>query len=344
MTSVGNRDVQLSNNQGLFDRKHGVCLVALALALFTVIAAGIFIYLSRYSYLAVGLTLSYVAGLSMIFLPCTLPLAFVIAPVALQERIRNGIVMALSFGAGVVITFGIYGIAFVYTGGINGLLTVNVAAGILGGGLAYALGIYGLTGIKIPGTGLTLPGFFQERDYSKMFFIGFLFANFDLCCMNPIFYAVIWHIIDLADTFTGLTVMAVYGTGKATPIIFLAMLLAILGIKKSGIKKSSSTKKATDWVLVFVGAFLLTLGGPFHGWYTGNEFHRAWDEVIIALSDGKIGEVETVSHAMHETAPQWLGPYAFIFLLALPVIFHFAYGRKRASKGMDGFLQRRGRE
>lgn len=326
-----NRAAQLSNNQGLFDRKHGVCLAALALALFIVIAAGIFIYLSRYSYLAVGLTLSYVAGLSMIFLPCTLPLAFAIAPAAMQERIRNGILMALSFGAGVVITFGVYGIAFVYTGGINGLLTANAAAGILGGGLAYALGIYGLAGIKIPETGITLPGF-QERDYLKMFFIGFLFANFDPCCMNPIFYAVIWHITDIANIFTGLTVMAVYGTGKATPIIFLAMVLGILGIKKSGIKKSRSTKKTTDWVLVFVGAFLLTLGGPFHGWYTGNEFHRAWDEVIIALSDGKIGEVETVNHAMHETAPQWLGPYVFIFLLALPVIFHFTYGREKASK------------
>lgn len=330
----------------MFDRKHEFCLAALALALFTVIALGIFIFLSRYSYLAVGLTLSYVAGLSMIFLPCTLPLAFVIAPVALQERIRNGIMMALLFGAGVVITFGVYGIAFVYTGGINGLLMANATAGILGGGLAYALGFYelGLAGIKIPGTGLILLDFFQERDHLKMFFIGFLFANFDMCCMNPIFYGIIWHIIDIANIFTGLTMMAVYGTGKATPIIFLAMLLAILGIKKSGIKKPSSTKKATDWVLVFVGAFLLTLGGPFHGWYTGSEFHRAWDEAIIALSDGKIGEVEAVSHAMHETAPQWLGPYAFIFLLALPVVFHFTYCRKRASKGMDVFLQRQGRE
>lgn len=317
----------LDSNQSLSGSKT-VCLAALALFLFTVMAAGIFIFLTGYSNLAAGFTLSFVTGLSMIFLPCTLPLAF-IALIAVHERVKKGIIMALLFLAGMVVAFGIYGIAFAYTGDMHALSAVNANAGILLGSVVYAHGIsrLGLAGMKIPRV-KAFPG--STGEYLRMFFIGLLVANFDMCCLNPVFYVITWHIMDIANIFTGWSIMAAYGAGKAMPVIFL-IILGILGINaRTGIKKISLSRKTADWALMFLGVFLLTVG-VFHEWYTKSAFHITWDSVLISLSDGRIGEVEIANHAMHEIAPQWLGPYVFILLLALPVILHFYMQKKKRS-------------
>ena len=53
---------------------------------------------------------SYAMGLTMIVLPCTFPLAFVIVPLSLGKGPMKGLGMALSFGIGVAITLSMYGV------------------------------------------------------------------------------------------------------------------------------------------------------------------------------------------------------------------------------------------
>ncbi|MBT8251707.1 MAG: cytochrome C biogenesis protein, partial [Nitrosopumilus sp.] len=44
--------------------------------------------------------IAYVAGLSMIVLPCTLPLVFIIVPLSMGQGYKKGLTMALLFGLG----------------------------------------------------------------------------------------------------------------------------------------------------------------------------------------------------------------------------------------------------
>ena len=53
---------------------------------------------------------SYAMGLTMIVLPCTFPLAFVIVPLSLGKGPMKGLFMAVSFGAGVALTLSMYGV------------------------------------------------------------------------------------------------------------------------------------------------------------------------------------------------------------------------------------------
>ena len=56
------------------------------------------------------IVISYLAGLSMIILPCTLPLVFIIIPLSMGKGGKKGLFMALLFGAGLTITIMFYGL------------------------------------------------------------------------------------------------------------------------------------------------------------------------------------------------------------------------------------------
>ena len=86
------------------------------------------------------LVLSYVAGLTMIALPCTLPLVFVVVPMSMGQGSRRGPVTAALFGAGLVITITMYTAGVGVLGGTMGLdgaaaymfLAAGVAAFVFG--------------------------------------------------------------------------------------------------------------------------------------------------------------------------------------------------------------------
>ena len=123
-------------------------LTALAFILLSIITVGIFSFFVNPGQTA-GYTLSFIAGLSMIFLPCTLPLAFIVIPIAMGKSPKKALFMALLFGLGMMITFSIYGIVFSFLGSITGLLTANIIAGIAGGGAAFIFGLVELGLIKM---------------------------------------------------------------------------------------------------------------------------------------------------------------------------------------------------
>lgn len=315
---------------GKFDSKLRISFVAFAFILFSIITISIFTFLIDRS-MAAGFTLSYIAGLSTIFLPCTLPLIPIALPIAASESPRKGLGAALLFVAGMVITLSIYGVVFAYGGEIAFLPTMVVISGIVGGGLTYVFGLSGLGLIKMTLHRKSIPPVsIQKRgDYLKFLILGLLLANVGMDCPNPIFYVILEHIRN-AGVFTGWSVMAIYGAGKATPLLFL-IILGILGINATGITKRIAAKKARDWGLIFAGVILFTTMGLFLEWYEEITIHDAWNNMLLTLSDGWIGEVETVSmekNVMLEALPQWLGPYVLVLLLTLPVVLNFYKKRK----------------
>lgn len=310
-------------------------LTVLAFIIFSIIVVGLFSLMTNPGQ-AVGYSLSYAAGLSMIFLPCTLPLAFVIIPIVLKGSARKGLTMALMFGAGMMITFSIYGVAFSQVGSIIGLLTANVVAGIIGGLMAYIFGMseLGLIKMKVPGYSGPLPSFLNtvKSDYFKIFLFGLVLANVGVGCPNPLFYVLLTYVIGSADVLTGWAIMAVHGIGRATPLIFLA-IVAMLGtnLLSSVQAKGERIRKWTAWGLVIVGIVLFVTTGMFRDWFEESPVHEFWNEFVFTLSGGTITEDERLheeTSEILETVPQEIAPYAILIMLVIPLVLYF---RKRKS-------------
>src|SRR3989338_4071951 len=148
-------------------------------AIFSVVVFGLFWFFFLGPETPVGLgwyLFSFAAGLTMIVLPCTLPLAFVIVPLSMGKSAAKGIGMAVSFGIGVAIMLSLYGVAAAIVG--------EVAIGTLGAPLEvvknwlyflagifaylFALSEIGLINFRMPTYSGAAPAFIQKRsDYLK---------------------------------------------------------------------------------------------------------------------------------------------------------------------------------
>src|SRR3989344_5831073 len=143
------------------------------------------------------LLFSYAVGLTMIFLPCTLPLAFVIVPLSMGKSPKKGIGIALAFSLGVIITLSIYGALIGTLGNILGIGRVETAKNILYAlaglfGITIALGELSLINFKMPMYSGGGPGFIQKQsDYLKAMLLGLFLGNIGVGCPNPLFNAVI---------------------------------------------------------------------------------------------------------------------------------------------------------
>ena len=107
--------------------KSKIILASAAIGVFVFIATGLFWFFFVGSSSPVGFgwyVFSFAAGLSMIVLPCTLPLAFVIVPLSMGKGPVKGFSIALAFGTGIAITLSMYGVIAALVG--------EVAIGTLG--------------------------------------------------------------------------------------------------------------------------------------------------------------------------------------------------------------------
>ena len=99
-------------------------MVMIAFVLFSLIFIGIIFSLGttfaiegrEHTTFLSWIMIAYVAGLSMIILPCTLPLVFIIVPLSMGQGYKKGLSMALLFGLGLTITIASYGIAIAAIG------------------------------------------------------------------------------------------------------------------------------------------------------------------------------------------------------------------------------------
>jgi len=125
------------------------------------------------SYLS-WLVIAYVAGLSMIVLPCTLPLVFIIVPLSMGKGYKKGISMALLFSLGLVITITAYGVGIAVIGQSASLDQVSTVMFLIAGVAAFVFGLSQLKiiSLKLPSYSGT-PKFIQKRgEYAKSFFMG----------------------------------------------------------------------------------------------------------------------------------------------------------------------------
>jgi len=276
-------------------------LIILAFALFSVLLLGIF-YLFTTPGQTANVAFAYVVGLSMIVLPCTLPLAFVIVPMAMGKGAKKGLLMALFFGLGLSITLSIYGLFIAIVGkslglnqAIGGAGTISRILFIIGGLAAFIFGLSELNLIKfkMPTYKGSYPNFIQKQgDYLKAFFLGLFLGNAGVGCPNPLFYVLLGDIAVVGNVFNGWWLGFIHGVGRATPLIFLS-ILGILGVNAVGniAKKTAVVAKWTGISLLLLGAFIFIMGTSHH-WYENSIVHRGWDQVVQIIGGSKVAEKE----------------------------------------------------
>lgn len=297
------------------DKRSKVALVTTAFILFSIFVVGMG-WLATTPSLAASVLLSYVAGLSMIVLPCTLPLVFVIIPMALGKSPLKAFLMAVLFGLGLSITLSFYGAAVGFVGGYIGMN--QFIRGMLGlaGLMAIIFGVreLGIAKFRLPFFSNIMPASLQRSgDYTRAFGMGLLLGNAGVGCPNPLFYVLLTYIASIGSVGEGLWLGLLHGLGRATPLIFLT-ILAVLGVNASSwlAQNQKAIKKYTGWGLVGIGAFLLTYLPFGMAWWEESIFHSIWNRVIelVFPKIAESAEIETLLQIQGGTGGIW--PWVFM--------------------------------
>jgi len=310
------------------DKQFKIILTTLAFVLFSVIIIGL-VWLASGDQ-PVSVTLAYAAGLSMIFLPCTLPLVFVIIPLSMGKGYKKGLVMALLFGLGVAVTLTVYGILVAVVGDYFGLDNFSRGMFFVAGSIAYVFGLTQLNLVRLRLPEFPMPQFVQKRkDYAKAFFMGLLLGNAGVGCPNPAFYVLLLYIATTGSIASGGWLGFIHGVGRATPLIFLS-ILAIIGINASRwvASKKESIDKIMGWGLLIVGVFVFAIGLFGMYWWETSFIHEGWNEAVTELSP-RLGETPSaamtfgITGGPSEIEKYWPAApwYMMVVFLIIPMIW-----------------------
>ena len=279
------------------------------------------------------LIISYLAGLSMIILPCTLPLVFIIIPLSMGKGGKKGLTMALLFGAGLIITISLYGVGIGALGQSADLDDISGYMFLIAGVAAFIFGLSQLKlfELKLP-TYSGTPKFIQNRgDYSKSFFMGLLLGNAGVGCPNPMFYWLLIYVASTGSLEIGASLGAVHGVGRAIPLILLSVL-AIIGVNYTrGITVNrENIEKLTGWLLIIIGAFLIINGIPGgHEWYESTIIHTGWNNLVSTTLIPPEFHVGSHEHESQNKIPSELVPVLFMLLILFPIVWYFTKKKRR---------------
>ncbi len=342
-----------ANSQGAATRQFKAFVIVAIFSLATIIAGGLFWLFVLGTNTPVGagwFLFSYAAGLSMIVLPCTLPLAFVIVPLSMGKGFMRGISMAIAFSVGVTITLSMYGIlaavlgnAVVGFSGAEGEVIKNwfyALAGIFA--IVFALGNLGFIKVRMPTYSGAAPMFIQkQQEILKALLLGLFLGNIGVGCPHPATPILLTRIAVEGDVFYGWLLFFVHAIGRITPLMLLA-LLAIAGVNATSalVKHREKIEKATGWGMVFVGAFLLVLGFFTHAWWVNSGTHTLFESVVqeerfTGILSGRLNVEAPHAHgpetgeSLFFGLPLWLGNWVLVALWVLPLWWHVVREKKR---------------
>jgi cytochrome c-type biogenesis protein len=338
----------------LMPSKVNTKLLIFASSLFVAIAAGL-IWLFAYApteQTGLGWYLfSFATGLTMIVLPCTLPLAFVIVPLSMGKGVRKGLGIALSFGLGIATTLSLYGVAAAVVGkiGIGTLGTpleviknwVYFIAGIFA--YLFALGEVGLIKIRMPSYTGAAPAFIQKQgDFLKALLLGLFLGNIGVGCPHPATPLLLIEIASSGNIFYGWTLFLTHAIGRIVPLLLLAVL-GISGVNGLSwlIARKEKIEKATGWAMVFVAGFIMTLGLFTHDWWVNSGIHTGLEsltqeETILNILGAKLGTGNAHHHGFEVGQglfglPLSLGNWWLVILWLIPIWWWWAREKRHAA-------------
>lgn len=291
---------------------------------------------------------AYAMGLTMIVLPCTLPLAFVIVPLSMGKGVGKGLSIAVAFGVGVALTLSLYGVlaaaigkTFIDSTGAS-LETVKNWTYFIAGIFAYvfALGELGLVRFHMPTYSGAYPAFIQkQQDVIKAFLLGLFLGNIGVGCPHPATPLIFTEIATSANIFYGWTLFLVHAIGRVIPLILLS-ILGILGVNglKWLVARKDKLERGTGWAMVFVAAFILVLGLFTHDWWVNSGQHTLWEEVtqekyFLGVVADRLGTTAPHTHGLEEGngllgLPLGLGNWVLVILWVLPMWWYYSNKKK----------------
>ncbi len=278
---------------------------------------------------------AYAAGLTMIFLPCTLPLAFVIVPMAMGEDKEKGFMMALLFGAGLTLTITLYTTAFAILGDSFGFNKAAQSALLFGGVIAFIFGLEQLDILpySLPEYGGSYPDIITEHgDYLRSFLLGLFLGNAGIGCPNPLFWWMSVFIAASGETVLGASLGVIHGIGRAVPLIFLSIMAMIGANMLTGLKgKSGRVKTVSGMFLLPVAAFILTFGVFGMPWWEQSIAHEVWNTLVaetkLKKEAGVHGiQVNNIWAGVTGEAGTTLAWLFFTMVLGLPLLYWY-WGR-----------------
>lgn len=294
---------------------------------------------------------SYAMGLTMIVLPCTLPLAFVIVPLSMGKGIAKGFGIAVFFGLGVAITLSLYGVLAAALGKV----TIGTLAAPLENvknwtyflaGLAaflFALGEIKLIKFRMPSYLGAAPQFIQkQQDYLKALFLGLFLGNIGVGCPHPATPLILVEIATSSDIFYGWSLFFVHAIGRVLPLFLLAFL-GILGVNALSwlTARREKLERATGWAMVFVAGFLITLGLFTHDWWVLSGQHTLFEQILqeerfLGIISTKLGVAPPHTHGLEELhgktglfgLPLAAGTWVLLLLWIIPMWWHYLKNSK----------------
>ncbi|OGZ46136.1 MAG: hypothetical protein A3C84_05130 [Candidatus Ryanbacteria bacterium RIFCSPHIGHO2_02_FULL_48_12] len=297
---------------------------------------------------------SFAAGLTMIVLPCTLPLAFVIVPLSMGKGPVKGLGIALSFGAGVALMLSMYGVIAAAVGSVA-IGTLNAPletvknwvyffAGIFA--FLFALGGIGLVKFRMPSYTGAAPAFIQkQQDFIKAFLLGVFLGNIGVGCPHPATPLILIEIASSGNTFYGWSLFLIHAIGRVLPLLLLAVL-GILGVNGLSwlVTRKEQVERATGWAMVFVAGYILTLGLFTHDWWVYSGQHTllesfTQEERFLGSFINRLGLAEAPhQHGPGQVAgklglfdlPLWLGNWVLVILWIVPLWWYYMRRKKDA--------------
>lgn len=321
-------------------------LTLLAFGLFAFIIFGLFwaFFLGPSAPVGFGWYLfSFATGITMIVLPCTLPLAFVIVPLSMGKGPVKGLGMALAFGTGVALMLSVYGVLAALVG--------EVAIGSLGAPLEvvknwlyfvagvfaylFALGELGLVKFRMPSYTGAAPAFIQKQgDYVKALMLGIFLGNVGVGCPHPATPVILTRIAASGDIFYGWSLFLIHAIGRILPLLLLA-ILGILGVNALSwvVARKEKIERATGWGMVFVAAFILVLGLFTHDWWVNSGQHTllegiTQEEMFLNILGAKFGTGNAHAHGLETGAglfglPLHWGNWVLVILWLIPMWWYY---------------------
>ncbi len=273
------------------------------------------------------LVLSYIAGLSMIALPCTLPLVFIVVPLSVGKGARQGLVIALLFGVGLTCTITFYGLGIGVLGGATGLDDISTYMFLVAGIAAFVFGLSQthLINLHLPSYSGS-PKFIQKRgNYAKALFMGLLLGNAGVGCPNPLFYWLLIYVASTGSAEIGSSLGLVHGLGRAIPLILLSVL-AIIGINATKTITTNRLKieSVSGWMLIVIGSFLIINGLPGgHQWYEDTIIHIMWNNLVSVMGIPPEFQMERHTHDSPVIIPPSLIPGILAIMILSPVGWYY---------------------
>ncbi|MBI3989203.1 MAG: hypothetical protein HY347_06260 [candidate division NC10 bacterium] len=264
--------------------------------------------------------LAYTSGLSMAFLPSTLPSLLIVIPLTVQRGYRKGAVMAALFGMGLAVTQAMYGVLDAHFGRILYLDRVTLGMWGLAGIIAYHVGLMELGLLR---RRPRFPSLRVREDTLLPLSLGILLGNAGQSCPNPAFYTILDGIASGRNPFSGAFLGLLHGVGRVTFLIGLTFVVLIASSTGGWWRRRQGRK---GWVWIGLAALLLPKAFLGQKWWEESLLHQHWNSLIgLALGPrlAESGSIPTMPGYTQHSGPWPLyGPWALVLILgAVPILW-----------------------